>query len=76
MDWRANRLEVASGRVAVHVSNGDPVRHTFTIDELHVSVAVGPGKGRRIDFDAAPGTYAFHCTVPGHEDMKGELVAR
>jgi plastocyanin len=73
--FQPRQLELAAGGAAVHVSNHDPVRHTFTIDE-HVSVDVAPGKGRRVVVDLGPGTYTYHCTVVGHEAMKGTLTVR
>jgi plastocyanin len=69
-------LTANAGTVVVHVDNHDPVRHNFTIDALHVNVDLPAEKGRRITFTAEPGTYVFHCTVPGHTDMKGSITVR
>lgn len=63
-----------AGRVAVHVGNEDLSRHTFTIDALDVDLEVPGSKSRRVEFDAAAGTYQFECKVPGHEDMDGTLT--
>lgn len=65
---------VASGDIAVFVSNEDPFRHTFTIDELDVDEELPAGADRRVTFTAEPGEYVYHCTVPGHEDMVGVLT--
>jgi plastocyanin len=75
MAFQPKRLDLAAGGAAVHVSNHDPVRHTFTIDG-RVSVDIAPGKARRVAVDLGPGTYAYHCTVVGHEAMKGTLTVR
>lgn len=69
-------LEAESGEVGIHVDNRDQLRHTFTIDELDVNLELPAGKGARTSFSADPGEYAFHCAVPGHEDMKGTLTLR
>lgn len=67
----------AEGRdLAVFVENEDPMRHTFSIDELDVDLEIPGGKAARVEFSAEPGTYEFYCAVPGHEDMEGELVVR
>jgi plastocyanin len=67
-------LRADSGEVAVFVDNDDSVRHTFSIDALAVDLEVPGGKATRVEFIAEPGTYEFYCAVPGHEDMRGELV--
>jgi plastocyanin len=69
-------LEAQSGEVGIHVDNKDQLRHTFTIDELEVSLELPAGKGARTSFTAEPGEYAFYCAVPGHEDMKGTLTVQ
>ena len=54
--------------------NEDPIRHTFVIEELEVSLELPANTARRVDFDAASGTYRFFCDVPGHDDMVGVLT--
>jgi plastocyanin len=65
-----------SGEIAVFVDNDDSFRHTFSIDALEVDLEVPGDKATRVEFIAEPGTYEFYCAVPGHVDMKGELVVR
>lgn len=67
-------LRADSGEVAVFVDNDDSFRHTFSIDALAVDLEVPGGKATRVELIAEPGTYEFYCAVPGHEDMRGELV--
>jgi len=62
--------------VGTLVENRDPVRHTFTIEQLGIDVELPAGTNRRVEFTALAGTYAFHCTVPGHESMTGMVVVR
>jgi len=67
-------LQVASGTAGVWVDNKDGIRHTFTIDELGVDLDIPALKARRVEFQAAAGTYTYRCTVPGHDGMTGTLV--
>jgi plastocyanin len=67
-------LTVAAGEAGVWVDNKDGIHHTFTVEALGFELEIPALKSRRVDFDAAPGTYAFICTVPGHESMTGTLV--
>lgn len=64
--------------VSVSLENKDLFWHTFTIDALSVDLKVPMQATGHIEFSAPPGTYAFHCTIPGHEilGMHGTLVVR
>lgn len=74
VEFGPDQVRVDSGAAGVWVDNKDGIRHTFTIDELGVDLEIPALKARRIDLAAAPGTYEFVCTVPGHEGMTGTLV--
>lgn len=69
-------LSVTKGKVITLKVTATDINHTFTIDELGISIAVGKGqtisKQTRVD---KVGTYAFYCTVPGHRSagMQGSL---
>lgn len=63
-----------SGTIGVFIENKDPVRHTFTIEDLDVDVNLPGGADQRVDITGAPGTYEFVCEVPGHESMKGTIT--
>jgi plastocyanin len=76
VEFEPTRLSAVAEDVGVFIENDDPVRHTFSIDELDVDLELPGGKSARIEFTAEPGTYEFYCAVPGHEDMKGELVVK
>ncbi len=71
-------LIATAGTVGVYVENRDLFWHTFTVKELDVNLNVPVGGERRVEFDAAPGTYEFICKIPGHEQtgMKGTLTVR
>ena len=63
-----------SGAVAVFVENKDPIRHTFTIEELDLDIELPGSTDRRIEISAPPGTYELVCAVLGHDDMTGTLT--
>jgi plastocyanin len=68
------RLAAGAGTVAFHITNEDPVAHTFTIPELGISANVPGGATVRVTGEAGAGQYAYVCRVSGHEFMGGELV--
>jgi plastocyanin len=75
VEWVPDTLTArAAGDVAVFITNGDPYRHTFAVDDLDVEVELPADTQRRATFTAEAGEYEFHCTVPGHEDMTGTLT--
>jgi plastocyanin len=66
------KMTADAGTVAVHLTNDDKTRHTFTIDGV-TDVSVAPGQAQRVTFEAQPGTYRFYCE-PHAAEMKGTLV--
>lgn len=69
-------LRARPGQVTVSLANHDLFWHTFTIERLGANVDVPVGGTRSVTFTAAPGTYTFVCTIPGHASagMRGTLV--
>ncbi len=76
LTYSTKTLRVGPGEVTLAFANTDAVPHTFTIDELGVDLETGGGEAARTTFTATPGTYAFHCTIPGHDvpAMRGVLT--
>lgn len=72
--WEPEDVVVTSGASGVWIDNKDGIRHTFTVEELGVDLEIPALKAKRLDIDAAPGTYEIICTVPGHEAMTGTLI--
>ena len=66
------KLSAKAGTVAVHLTNEDSTRHTFTIDGV-TDVSVAPNSSQRVTFEAEPGTYRFYC-IPHSSDMDGVLT--
>ena len=67
-----------AGQVGVRLNNKDLFWHTFTIDALGVDLKVPVNGDEAVTFTAAPGTYDFYCTIPGHAQMgmRGTLIVR
>ena len=71
--WMPEELTVSESS-GLWIDNRDGIRHTFTITELGIDVEIPALRSKRIDIDAAPGTYQIVCDVPGHESMTGTLI--
>lgn len=74
VEFIPSSLSASGDTVAVFIENKDPFRHTFTIDSLDIEVELPASTDRRVEIDAAPGTYEFVCEVVGHDDMTGTLT--
>ncbi len=72
----ATLMASADGTTKFVFINDDTMIHTFTIDALNIDVKVGPRSERLFELKSPkPGTYEFHCRIPGHEDlMRGTLT--
>jgi len=63
--------------VTIRVENLGAIPHDFTCDELGVTSGnLGGGESATVTIDAAPGTYGYYCSVPGHKQagMRGTLT--
>ncbi len=69
-------VTVNAGEVSFFVQNKDRFRHTFVIEGQDVKTELPGSTARRVTATLAPGTYTFKCDVPGHDAMKGTLIAR
>lgn len=69
-------LTASEGLIGFHVTNKDPIRHTFLIEGTNVKLEVPASKERRVEVELAAGDYRFYCDVPGHERMEGVLTVR
>ncbi|MCC6385893.1 MAG: cupredoxin domain-containing protein [Dehalococcoidia bacterium] len=69
-------IAVNAGEVSFFVQNKDRFRHTFVIEGQDVKTELPGSTARRVTATLAPGTYTFKCDVPGHESMKGTIIAR
>jgi uncharacterized cupredoxin-like copper-binding protein len=54
------------------------LEHDFTVDEWGIKDPLAGGASTTITIpaDAAPGTYTFYCSVPGHREqgMEGTIT--
>lgn len=68
---------VTDGKLLIH--NADPFAHDFTLDDLDIYVAIGPGSDAIVDLSsAAPGTYDYFCSIHTNtstgEGMTGRIT--
>lgn len=78
MAFSTRSLSADAGDVTVRLTNRDLSWHTFTVDSLAVDLKVPVGADGSVTFQAAPGTYEFYCSIPGHAaiGMRGTLTVR
>ena len=78
--FEPNEFAIAANTdVTVTITNDGVLEHDFAVDELGVqSDLVQSGGSATVTINAAPGTYEFHCTVPGHAQagMTGTLTVQ
>lgn len=70
--------ELPAGRTTIELVNDGVSPHNVTIDDLDPDqpvVEAAPGETQSADVRLRPGTYRYHCNVPGHEaTMNGEFT--
>jgi uncharacterized cupredoxin-like copper-binding protein len=69
----------ANTDVTITITNDGVLEHDFAVDDLGVkSDLLQSGASTTVTINAAPGTYEFHCTVPGHAQagMVGTLTVQ
>lgn len=67
----------ANTDVVISLPNNGVAVHNFVIDELGVNSGDVPaGQTATVTINAEPGTYEYHCNVPGHREagMVGTLI--
>lgn len=80
--WDQTSYEVAAGEIQIAMVNDDTMRHTLVIvDDGTIRPELELVVNKRGDVDSGtitlePGTYVIFCTVPGHQNMKSELIVR
>jgi plastocyanin len=78
--FEPNELTIAANTdVTVTITNKGVLEHDFAVEELGIlSDTVQSGDSTTVTINAAPGTYEFLCTVPGHAQagMTGTLTVQ
>jgi nitrite reductase (NO-forming) len=76
--FEPNALTIPAGTdVTIRFENLGAIPHDFAVDQLGVkSALLSGGESTTVTINASPGTYAFHCSVPGHKQagMRGTLT--
>lgn len=64
-----------AGEVTIAIDNQGASLHDVTIEALDVKVEAEGGETASETVEVEPGTYEYHCSVPGHaETMSGEIT--
>jgi plastocyanin len=74
--YRPEQVTVAAEtEVTITVVNAGATEHTFSIDELHVSISVPAGEDETFTLTLPGGDYVYYCERPGHraDGMEGVL---
>jgi uncharacterized cupredoxin-like copper-binding protein len=77
--FQPTEIEIPANQdVKILLPNLGVSAHDFSIDALGINQAIAPGETAEVTINAAPGTYEFYCSVPGHKEagMVGTLVVR
>jgi uncharacterized cupredoxin-like copper-binding protein len=66
----------ANTDVTINAINKGSLPHTFTISNVADTGEVAGGSSAQVKVNLPPGTYDFHCAVPGHAEagMVGKLI--
>ncbi|MGB3307023.1 MAG: cupredoxin domain-containing protein [Thermomicrobiales bacterium] len=78
INFEPKELTIAANTdVPITVINKGALQHDFHVDKLDItSKLLNSGETDTVTINAAPGTYEFWCTVPGHKEagMTGTLT--
>ena len=78
INFEPKELTIAANTdVPITVINKGALQHDFHVDKLDItSKLLNAGETDTVTINAAPGTYEFWCTVPGHKEagMTGTLT--
>ena len=64
--------KASAGEVYFSITNDDDAKHTFTIDDTDVDIALDPKGSGTAEADLDAGTYEWHCKI--HSSMTGTLT--
>jgi len=80
INFEPKELSIAANTDAkITVTNKGVLQHDFHVDKLDItSKLLNSGESDTVTINAAPGTYEFWCTVPGHKEagMTGTLTVK
>jgi len=77
-----NSYEAPAGEIATAYVNDDTIRHTLVVikdDVIDNSLELEVNRKGDIDSGSItlePGNYVLFCTVPGHQNMKADLLVK
>ena len=77
-----NSYEAPAEEIAIAYVNDDTIRHTLVVikdDVIDNSLELEVNRKGDIDSGSItlePGNYVLFCTVPGHQNMKADLLVK
>jgi plastocyanin len=77
-----NSYEAPAGEITIAYVNDDTIRHTLVVikdDVIDNSLELEVNRKGDIDSGSItlePGNYVLFCTVPGHQNMKADLLVK
>lgn len=74
VDFDQTEVVVQSGDSGFWLDNRDGIRHTLTIAGTGYEIDAPGLSAQRAEFELAPGEYEIFCAVPGHENMRIDLI--
>ncbi|CAN5755316.1 MAG: plastocyanin/azurin family copper-binding protein [Actinomycetota bacterium] len=77
IDFESAPSQLPAGDTEVTLTNNGAIEHNVVFDDLGAEpvVVAGPGETQTGQVQLEPGTYRYHCSVPGHEPMmNGEVT--
>jgi uncharacterized cupredoxin-like copper-binding protein len=78
--FQPNALTIpANTPVTINLVNKGVTAHTFDIDALNIHTGeIASGTTKTITINAAPGSYEYYCSIPGHKQagMTGTLTVQ
>ncbi len=76
--FEPSSIETVAGEpLKLVVRNDDLILHNITIPETNTNVEIGAGSEKLVELTfETPGTYAYVCTVPGHDAMRGDIAVQ
>jgi plastocyanin len=77
IEFESAPATLPAGGTEVTLTNNGAIEHNVVFDDLGSEpvVVAAPGETQTGQVELEPGTYRYHCSVPGHEPtMNGEVT--
>jgi uncharacterized cupredoxin-like copper-binding protein len=77
MAYEPSQITIQRGQKTIFLlENKGTSEHNLAVQRQPITSAnVAPGQTGRLEVALPPGNYAIICTIPGHEEMTGQITA-